>query len=292
MPTAMVVGSGRSGTTWIAEVIDSQVPCRLMFEPFNPHRVPECSRFEYFQYMRPGEENADLLAFCRALVRGDLRGRWIDGKLARLRPRLRLIKDIRPTPMLRWLIDRFADLPVVYVLRHPCAVVASRLRLDWETDADIERFLRQPTLVADHLGPFLPAIERARTPEEKHAVVWCLSNLVPLRQCAGSRWLLLYYEELQQQPETEIPKIFEALDAEFDRSVFTALRRPSRTTRAGPRQASGADAWRRMLTPAQADNVLAVVDAFGLGHIYGESVMPLARSPRGREALAAAGGVA
>jgi hypothetical protein len=44
-----------------------------------------------------------------------------------------------------------------------------------------------------------------------------------------------------------------------------------------------------MLTPGQIDNVLAVVDAFGLGHIYGESVMPLAHSPRALEALAAGG---
>ncbi|HKX58690.1 MAG TPA: hypothetical protein VJN00_04895, partial [Steroidobacteraceae bacterium] len=53
--TFMVAGTGRSGTTWLAELICSQIPCRLMFEPFNPRKVSAYREFNYFQYMRPGE---------------------------------------------------------------------------------------------------------------------------------------------------------------------------------------------------------------------------------------------
>ena len=123
MSTAMVVGTGRSGTTWVAEVIDSQVPCRLMFEPFNPDQVEEYRPFHHFQDMRLDAKNADLLSFCSTMMRGELHGRWVDAQLAHLRPRLRLIKDIRPTLMLAWLKQQF---PAVPVLVRPAASVRGR----------------------------------------------------------------------------------------------------------------------------------------------------------------------
>ena len=279
MPTAMVVGSGRSGTTWVAEVIDSQIPCRLMFEPCNPDHVEEFRRFHYFQYMRPDEEHPELLAFCDSMMRGDLHGRWVDGHVAHLSPRLRLIKDIRSTLMLGWLKKRFPSVPMLYVLRHPCAVVLSRMRLEWATDADVQRFLCQPVLVADHVQPYLDVIERARTDEEKHAIVWCLSNLVPLRHFVEGGWTLLYYETLRRSPDIEVPRIFEALGGEFNDGVFSAMRRPSRTTRhSGTRVASGSpDAdWTRDLTSQQIDRILTIVRGFGLDYLYGDSAMPVA----------------
>jgi hypothetical protein len=33
--------------------------------------------------------------------------------------------------------------------------------------------------------------------------------------------------------------------------------------------------WRKKLSPSQIDNILRVVDEFGLSHLYGSSVMPL-----------------
>jgi hypothetical protein len=280
MPTAVLAGTGRSGTTWVAELIDSQVPCRLLFEPFHPGKVEAYRHFHYFQYMAPEGDNAELLGFCRRLLAGEVRGPWVDGHLAHLRPRLRLIKDIRPTPMLRWLHRHFPQVPILYTIRHPCAVVLSRMRLKWATDADVAEFLRQPDLVRDHLQPFLPVIRNASTEEEKHAVVWCVCNLVPLRQFADGGWTLLFYEHLRERPEVEVPRIFRALGVEHGDDVYQALRRPSRTTRSagGPAGAGRAEAadWQRSLTPAQIGRVMRIVAGFGLDHLYGETPAPLA----------------
>lgn len=279
LPTAIVVGAGRSGTTWLAELIDSQVPCRLMFEPFNPDQVESFRRFSHFQYMRPDDEHAELLAFCRAVVRGELRGRWVDGYSARIFPRLRLVKDIRPTPMLRWLSDHFPHVPVVFVLRHPCAVVRSRLQLGWSTDEDIQRFLRQPQLVADHLEPYLEVIARSQTDEEKHAIVWCLSNLVPLRQLPPREWTIVYHERLTGEPEAEVPRVFDTLDIGFTQSVFERLRRPSRTSRSATNGHGAGGGWREHLDSRQIDRILAIVEAFGLEHLYGDGDTPRADAP-------------
>jgi hypothetical protein len=275
VPTAMIVGAARSGTTWVAEIIDSQIPCRLMFEPFNPERVPEFGPFQHFQYMRPDAEHAELLAFCSQLVSGALRGRWVDRHLTHLDPRLRLIKDIRPLLMLRWFNGRFPQVPLVFLLRHPCAVVLSRMRLRWATDEDIWRLLRQPELVTDHLAPFSDVIDRARTDEEKHAVIWCVSNLVPLRQFAAGGLPILHYERLRHEPETEVPRLFQTLGLGFDEHVFGALGRPSRTSqRAVPDAAMDANGWMQALTSTQVRRVLDIVSAFGLYHLYGGGTMP------------------
>jgi hypothetical protein len=234
--------------------------------------------------MRPDAENPELSAFCSRLVAGSLRGGWIDGHLAHVAPRLRLIKDIRSTLMLRWFHGRFPAVPLLYLLRHPCAVVLSRMRLEWATDDDVRRFLCQAPLVRDYLRPYLDVIARADADEEKHAVIWCISNLVPLRQFATGGLTLLHYETLRQDPRTEVARIFSALGLPFDDSVFAAVKRPSRTTR-HPRAGTSADGeiggWKRALTAAQIDRVLAVVEAFGLGHTYGDSTMPLKRAPAG-----------
>ena len=144
------------------------------------------------------------------------------------------------------------------------------MRLKWATDDDVRRFLCQPQLVADHLRPYLNVIESAQTDEEKHAVVWCISNLVPLRQFVAGGWTLLYYESLRRRPETEIPRIFHALGIGFDKDVFSALRRPSRTTRGHQPVTGGGGEWTRELTSPQVDRILAIVRAFGLDHIYGD----------------------
>jgi hypothetical protein len=284
IPTAILAGSGRSGTTWVAELIDSQVPCRLLFEPFHPGKVGAYRRFHYFQYMPPEGVDDELLAFCRRLFAGEVRGPWVDGHLAHLRPRLRLVKDIRPTLMLRWIQRNFPEVPILYILRHPCAVVLSRMRLNWATDEDVAQFLCQPDLVGDHLEPFLHVIEGARTEEEKHAVIWCVSNLVPLRQFEDCAWTLVFYEHVRSQPEVEVPRIFRALGVEPRDDALQAARRPSRTTRnygePARSERTGAADWQRSLSPGQIERICRIVAAFGLEHLYGNSAMPLTPVPR------------
>ena len=281
--SVLITGTARSGTTWLAEIIASQIASRLMFEPFNPELVEEYGAYRYFQYMRPDDEDEGLLAYCRRVFTGAVRHPWIDSRVEHLRPRIRLIKDIRTTLFLRWIRDRFPEMRVLFVIRNPCAVVASRLRLGWAHDEDIARLLCQPELREDHLDGVDELIERARTPEEKHAIVWCVTNLVPLRQLAGHNLDVFFYEDLCTRARNEVPRLFDLLGLEAGPAVFRALERPSTTARGFSAVVTGDDrltAWKRWLSSAQADRVLAVVERFGLGGIYGDSDTPLARDPR------------
>jgi hypothetical protein len=274
----MVAGTARSGTTWLAELIASQVASRIMFEPFHSRLVPAFSGFNYFQYMRPGDENEELLAYCRRVFTGAIRNRWIDREVDHILPTHRIIKEIRANLFLKWVHVRFPQVPLVLILRHPCAVVSSRMQLGWATDEDIEHFLIQPPLVRDFLEDKLDLVRSAQTPEEKHAVIWCVSYLVPLKQLAPGEVTLVSYERLRTQPEIELPRVFHGIRVGYRASLFDRLDRPSKTTVSASPIMTGGGAvgrWSHELSSAQVHRILAVVEGFGLGSIYGDSVLPV-----------------
>jgi hypothetical protein len=274
----LVAGTARSGTTWLGDIIASQIPSRILFEPFNPDLVPEYRGFQYFQYMRPGVEDPGFLSFARKVFTGEIRNRWIDRQNERIYSRYRLIKEIRINLALKWLRDNFPEMPILFIMRHPCAVVASRMELGWATGRDIEPLLNQPDLVTDHLEPYMDLIQNAKTDEEKHAVIWSVSNLVPLKQFKSGELKIVYYENICTQPEVELPVIFASIGQTYHDTNDDAINRPSQTTRLTSAVVDGTDrisAWKRKFNIVQIENILRVVDAFGLGHIYGDSPFPL-----------------
>lgn len=281
----MVAGTARSGTTWVADLIASQIPCRVLFEPFHSKLVEDFQQFNYFQYMRPDDQNEELRAYCHRILSGDIRHRWIDREVETLFPQYRIVKDIRANLFLRWLHSSFPEVPLLFVMRHPCAVVLSRMQLGWWTDKDIEPFLSQPNLIEDFLADKMEIISRAKTAEQKHAVVWCISNLVPLRQFKANGLNVVFYEDLCLQPETEIPQIFRAIKHTYHNSVFEKVDRPSTTTIPNSAIVTGDDKigrWQNELTQEQIRSILAVVEAFGLSYLYGGSSLPLTTAWCGR----------
>lgn len=222
--------------------------------------------------------NDQFHSFAEMVFRGDIRNAWIDRQNERLFPTHRLIKEIRINLALKWLHDHFAQVPMVLLLRHPCSVVLSRLQLDWATDDDIQPLLSQPELVEDHLSPYLDLIKNAKTKEQKHAIIWSVSNLVPLKQFKQGEIKIVYYENLITQPDVELRSIFKTLGVDYETLAASQLDRPSQTTVETSAVVTGSDKinfWKKKLTPSQIDGILQVVDEFGLSHLYGDSSMPL-----------------
>lgn len=274
----LVAGTARSGTTWLADLIASQIPSRILFEPFNHDLVPDYHYFHYFQYMRQDVENPELYAFAQKVFKGEIRNRWIDRQNERVFSKIRLIKEIRANLALKWLHDNFPEVPILFIMRHPCAVVLSRMELGWATDSDIESFLSQPQFMEDYLLPYLDLIRSARTNEEKHAVIWSVSNLVPLKQFRSNELKVIYYENLCTQPEMELPEIFKTIGYQYSSRLASHRNQPSQTARSGSAIVTGADKignWKQKLSHSQIDNILRVVQAFGLNHLYGDSTLPL-----------------
>lgn len=277
----MVAGTARSGTTWLASIIASQFPSRIMFEPFHSLKVNAFLKFHYFQYMRPDEHNNDLFFYCSKIFSGRIKNSWIDREVHSIFPQHRIIKEIRANLFLAWIKVHFPEIPILFIIRHPCAVVQSRIRLDWATDTDIDSFLAQSKLVDDFLIDKINIFYKAKTLEEKHAIIWCITNLVPLRQFGEKNLPLIFYENLCAHPEHELKKIFRIIQSDYRDSIFKHIKKPSITSTKSSAVLTGDNwvgKWQQILTPEQIKNILTVVKRFELDYLYEDSLMPIAKS--------------
>ena len=297
----VVAGSGRSGTTWISSVLAECQDAVPTFEPLNGRRVagvpltpgfPDCPGY----YLPAARCHAAWQAFFRKLFDGDISCCWTrqDWKqtagfaqhlplssrlcyyVARKRyekraalARSHIIKTIRANLLLGWLVRHFAA-RVIFVIRHPCAVVASRLHHRWS--ASLEGIRCQPTLIEDYLQPMRPYIDRADGDVERLAVLWCVENLVPLRLPRPARMTMHWYESFERSPQSEFARLFQTARLEPTVSAERAMRRFYSNSSAAVWR--GQRDWHAGLGIRDGQRVLDICNAFGL-RIYGPTCEPL-----------------
>ena len=260
-----LAGSGRSGTTWVSEMINYRNEYRFVFEPFHPDKVRLCRGFRRKQYLRPDDRREEYLGPARKVLTGGLRSFWADRFNRRFVARRRLIKDIRANLLLGWMRANFPGMPVILLLRHPCAVAASKLALGWRDS--LSETMEQRELVEDFLLPMQAEIRAARDAFERHVFSWCVENYVPLRQFGAEDIQLSFYENFLAHPEDEILRLFNFLGEDFDARVYRTLRRPKDGK-------DSVDAWRRCVSSSQLRRTVEILALFGLDRVYGEGAMP------------------
>jgi hypothetical protein len=274
--SVFLAGSGRSGTTWVSGLINHRNAYRFVFEPFRPDKVGICENFGRKQYLRSGDRREEYLGPARTILTGGLRSFWTDRFNEKLVARRRLIKDIRANLLLGWMRANFPGMPIVLLLRHPCAVVTSQRALGWRDV--LSETMEQEELVEDFLVPMEAEIRAARGGFERRLFTWCIENYVPLKQFEPGEIHLCFYEDFLTRPELELRRLFSFLGEDFDERVYPLLNRPSPLSR----QAASMDAWQRSVTGHQLERAVEILGLFGLDRVYGEAPMP---DPSGAHAL-------
>jgi hypothetical protein len=275
-----VAGTGRSGTTWLGDLLNADNRCRVIFEPFMPgssalggHDVP--------RYIRPTDRDPETIGVVERILLGKFRSsRWTSRGNRRLVSRQRMIKDVQSNLRLGWLREAFPPFPIVLIVRHPCAVAASRGRLG---DArSIEALLDEPMLVEDHLLPYLEEINRLESPFERAVARWCIETFVPLSQLGrGLDLEVVLYEQLVDDPTAVLSPVFGRLGLPIPDRFDERVRTPSHTSyRGGSPLADPTEAkneWRTLLTDQEVERALELVTMFGLDWLYGAEVEPRVR---------------
>jgi len=277
--SVFLAGSGRSGTTWLSQIINHRRRYRYVFEPFNPREVGPFGHFRTKQYLRPDERREEFLKPARLALTGRLRDPWTDRFNGRIVARRRLIKDIRANLLLGWMRQNFPGMPIILLLRHPCAVVTSRLDLGWRDN--LSETMEQQELVEDFFLPMEAEIRAAQGDFERHLFLWCIDNYVPLMQFGPEEVHLTFYENLLERPEKELQSLFASLGEPFDERVYGRLRRPSPLSRKDG-TAPSLEGWRTRVSSHQLERAIEILGLFGLDRLYNRGTMP---DPAGAYAL-------
>jgi len=276
-----VAGSGRSGTTWLSELLIAGTRRRYLFEPLSRNVAITTPFHRDFvkRYLRPDADEPELREIMDRVLSGQIRSRWTERFNRRLRTHGRVVKEIRANLMLGWLQATFPGLPVILMLRHPCAVAASFAREGWR--GRVGEMLAQPELVRDHLNGAQcdVLVELERSPLFERAIgIWCVETMVALRQMRRGAYVLCY-ESLLTAPAYQLGKLFAWLERSDVAAAIERVARPSSTSRGDRITVPRLTAWQHELTGAQIARALEVVKAFDLDMLYGAGPLPDLRVP-------------
>lgn len=287
---ALVLGSGRSGTTWLAEAIARRHRSRLLFEPFHPRlgTMGEAGRL----FLDPAEHPPSFEHSARRVLSGRVRGPYIDGvRIVRL-PRGRIVKDVHASNLLPWLRTNYPGVPVIYVVRHPIAASLSRLRAN--TFYGLGDYLATPVGREDAEGSpvavWLTLYDECRGDAEplvRLVAEWCIENAYPLSHGNDPGVALVFYESAVLDPTSEFARIDELCAGALGparASVTDEVRTPSATDWGGTAaEAHRSGDWEQLLSRWKnevpqpvAERCLRVVSEFGLGWLYGNGPLPAA----------------
>jgi hypothetical protein len=274
--TVLYAGSGRGGTTWISEIINFNNQYRYMFEPLNADYIKQFEHFKKRQYLRADEKNEAYTDPIKKMLEGHMKHYWIDQFNKKIIVDKRLIKVIRGNLLLGFISHNFPEVKLLLSIRHPFAVANSQLKRRWEPD--LEKFyLQQPNLLEDYISLFVTNIKNAETTFERSMIMWCIDNYVPLKQLDEHLIKVIFYEDLVLNPESELESLCKFLGNNYDKKVFSVLRRPSKMSGDYDVQKNGIDiinGWKEKTSEKDFRAGNDILRAFGLDKLYNEDSTP------------------
>jgi hypothetical protein len=274
----------------------------------HPRGVRGAGKFAY-KYIEAQAEEPELQKFMDTVLSGNIRSLWANyrirpdkfhpfnhpvasvvqnvKKLIRHYPKYRAgihdglaVKLIRANLMLPWLAEVY-DCPILFVVRHPAAVIASRLKLrgrEWNSNAALRRYRDDKTIAAVIAREFDVDLQREMSREAGLTCVWCIENVLPLRWANQQRYVVSHYETMLAELDREWERVGAALGLE---------RLPSRDELALPSQQAAPDmrnrefrkshigSWRDLLCREQLDEIESILRAFEVRSYSVQHDMPL-----------------
>ena len=225
----IVAGFGRSGTTWLSDIVSKITGRLLLFEPLHPCVLKDSRKFIYRTKVQGFVALEEHLRKCQEQLPAN---RWL------LRNHLNHpienvslnfisylwensiiggFKTIRGNHFIDQLATSFNS-SVLFILRHPLAVLMSvknRKNFWKEYESGIyqhqeiffQRAIQEGPLDQKHL-PLIKEIWNHGSEDERIVIMWCVSLIVTMYKLPlCPRHYMLSYEDLYTAPFEEIRKI-------------------------------------------------------------------------------------
>jgi len=284
--TIVVAGTGRSGTTWVGELLRVLPEYKLLNEPLGIVSNPEAEEAGFRQrtYLVPDADRPQLYSYMRTVLQGRVPHSWKYrfsgstplGILAEhVRGRKVIVKFTRALRLLRWINHQFDIRGTVLLIRHPCAVIASMLKhggwgpahLENRGDTPLEQALGGP--IPDELyGRFAPSLEGIESHIDILAHMWALDYHVALfGQGRFYPWVLVPYERLVMEKIDELKRILNVLGVPISSEMKERFNRASSSASSDLKTEDALDQlskWKKDLSGAEIDRILDIAHNFGV----------------------------
>jgi hypothetical protein len=249
----VIMGFGRSGTTWVSDIVSKSLGGLVLFEPFHPavQGKQEAYRFAYAS----GDKGmfGQALRHSTAALQGEIRARWLlrnhlpkdldhsDPVFEEILWRECAIigfKEIRLNGMLPW-FRRENKHKLLFVIRHPLSVLASikkrsRFWLEFGFEEHYAKFVAETfnneALAGASIQDKRFWLGKVTSELEKSALMWAVTHELLLQDLLADDVYLLEYEKLYRDPFVETSRMLTFLGHE-GRSLHPSwLFTPSMTT--------------------------------------------------------------
>lgn len=220
----IVLGFGRSGTTWISDIISKITGSIILFEPFHPAVFKDAQEFLYRRLTR--ENCQPVLCQILSCHKKQIRNRWLlrnhlNSPLEKISDRfIDLVwheseilgfKSIRQNQNIPWFIKEL-NASVVYIIRHPLSVVASIKKRpnfwkEFNFHTHCKKFLAayqgHPSLSRSQWAEITRVWKHSESPDEKIGCMWCLTQWVALQDLQVLGLPFFTYERFYMDPFEE-----------------------------------------------------------------------------------------
>lgn len=275
-----LIGSGRSGTTWVSSLINHDKRYREVFEPFHPEIKSKIRFLKPHQYIRPTSIDSDFSRIASSVFSGKFTNRRTESGNERICYKHLLIKDIFANLFAYHISNHFNKIKIIFLIRNPFAVAYSKYEnKSWFWMTDPIDFLDQPDLLEDYLQPFenlIREISKNGDFIEKQIIIWSIINYIPLLQFKSNQLCVVFYEDIITNPNSELSKINKFLNPEHPNSNINIREEVFSTPSivSSKKNAFHISSWQKELTTKQIDSGLRILDHFGLRNLYNYDSTP------------------
>ncbi len=296
----VILSFGRSGSTWISDIISKNMGGLLLFEPLHPETCPFAREASYATGYEP-DLDEKLLAFLQNVMAKADHNRWLLRNhlfnpleavsqafvdMVWEETRVLGFKEIRANFMIDWLIERM-NARIVYLVRHPAAVIASlRRRKNFWNEFGFEThwqlFMAHVIANPDHqttLQPYQSIIRKAATKIEREAVMWSVTHKLATQALARHGLPVFHYEDFYERAFPTTRQLVDYLGGDPQAIHPAHIFVPSMTTIRTVHGLTASESdfankgwgifWEGILSPDELETIMALVKAFDIDD-YGE----------------------
>jgi len=321
----VIAGSGRSGTTWVLDALAEANNLRTIFEPLSPFFTPEARSFANC-YVRENAHEPELKRFMEKVFKGEFHNLWIDircnkanllpsvsqmtswdymynfgafyklflGRSLKYRRKKSFIpitKFIRANLMLDWIEKNF-NAKIVYVVRHPGAVVASQIAASkaksgavWDFNGStkqsiLSQYKQDEQLRKDYLDKYYEIFSEKLSPVAGHTLIWCIENILPVYNQQKKKRYVFFYEDIVKDPEKEFGRMVKVLSLERKPDSVIIVRPSQQASMEMKNEAFGDKSltrWMKKLSKQQLGEIDNILKFFNVKIYNAYDPMPISR---------------